>query len=331
MSLKKLMGLETTDELGHCNCNSAGAESCLNMTICGHTTGTDTFTVAAWNPQGQTSTQMIHVPVVGGTGWTVQDLGAGVDASTALLPSQAIPISSRTLELPMLYLNSYNMTDAEQAAWRKKNTNPATHVLSIQVTMPAMGYTTVVATRSATAEEETSSSSSSSSRVLTDGTTTVSNGRYELTFDGTTGLMTSVTNVVSNITTPLSIEWGWYNSSVGGCTDGIEPHDWSCDSQKSGAYIFRPNSSTFFYPGSTQTPTVEIMTQDGGLVTEVRQTFSEWATHVVRLYKGDDELASYIEKNVTLLHTLIGNNSGIFRWFFGRRKINDVLTVIPKI
>ena len=305
MSLKKLMGLETTDELGHCNCNSAGAESCLNMTICGHTTGTDTFTVAAWNPQGQTSTQMIHVPVVGGKGWTVQDLANQGEEGAAPLLSQAIPISKRTLELPMLYLNSYNMTEEEQTAWKKDNANPATHVLSIQVTMPAMGYTTLVATRAT--EESIDGRSDPSTlttqpRLLTkeEGTTKVTNGKYELEFDGTTGLMTSVTNLISNITTPLSIEWGWYNSSVGGCTEGIEPHDWSCDSQKSGAYIFRPNSSTFFYPGPKQTPTVEIMTQDGGLVTEVRQTFSEWATHVIRLYKGDDELSSYIEVEWTV-------------------------------
>ena len=305
MALKKLMGLETTDELGHCNCNSAGAESCLNMTICGHTTGTDTFTVAAWNPQGQTSTQMIHVPVVGGLGWTVQDLANQGEEGAAPLLSQTIPISERTLELPMLYLNSYNMTEEEQTAWKKENANSATHVLSIQVTMPAMGYTTLVATRAT--EESIDGRSDPSTlttqpRLLTkeEGTTKVTNGKYELEFDGTTGLMTSVTNLISNITTPLSIEWGWYNSSVGGCTEGIEPHDWSCDSQKSGAYIFRPNSSTFFYPGPKQTPTVEIMTQDGDLVTEVRQTFSEWATHVIRLYKGDDELASYIEVEWTV-------------------------------
>ena len=112
--------------------------------------------------------------------------------------------------------------------------------------------------------------------------------------------MTSITNLVSNITTPFAIQWGWYNSSVGGCTEGVEPHAWSCDGQKSGAYIFRPNSSTFFYPGQTQTPTIEIVTKPGDFVTEIRQTFSEWATHVVRLYSGDAELASYIEVEWTV-------------------------------
>ena len=85
--------------------------------------------------------------------------------------------------------------------------------------------------------------------------------------------MSNVKNLKSNITTPFSIEWGWYNSSVGGCTAGIEPETWACDSQKSGAYIFRPNSSTFFYPGKAQKPTIEVVSSGGGgkdgFVTEI--------------------------------------------------------------
>ena len=45
--------------------------------------------------------------------------------------------------------------------------------------------------------------------------------------------------------------------------------------------MFRPNSSTFFYPGAPRVPTLTVV--QGDLVTEVYQTFSEWATHVVRL------------------------------------------------
>ena len=51
MALHKLMGLHTTDQLDHCNCNSVGAENCLNITVCEHTTSSNAFTVAAWNPQ----------------------------------------------------------------------------------------------------------------------------------------------------------------------------------------------------------------------------------------------------------------------------------------
>ena len=86
----------------------------------------------------------------------------------------------------------------------------------------------------------------------TDGPTTVSNGIYELTLDPTTGMTATLKNIKTEISTNLEISWGWYNSSVGGCTPGIEPYAASCDKQASGAYMFRPNTSTVFYPGKTQ-------------------------------------------------------------------------------
>jgi len=46
----------------------------------------------------------------------------------------------------------------------------------------------------------------------------------------------------------------------------------------------RTNSSTLYYPGKLRTPTVEVVR--GSLVTEVHQTFSEWASHIIRLYEG---------------------------------------------
>merc|ERR1719456_2094173 len=99
--------------------------------------------------------------------------------------------------------------------------------------------------------------------------------------------MTSITNMKSKLTTNLEISWGWYNSSVGGCTkeDG---GDHPCDGQKSGAYIFRPNSSTVFFPGPTVVPTLQVV--KGPVVTEVHQTFSDWATHVVRLVQGSSHI-----------------------------------------
>ena len=78
----------------------------------------------------------------------------------------------------------------------------------------------------------------------------VHNGQYALEFDFDTGLLSSITNLKTNATTALSIEWGWYNSSVGGCTmdqkDQDIPFDTRCDGQKSGAYIFNPTRQSSF-------------------------------------------------------------------------------------
>ena len=139
----------------------------------------------------------------------------------------------------------------------------------------------------------TSSSSSSNmmnneNKVEDDTTFTVSNEFYTLTFDKSTGGLAGIKNLKSNVETSLSMNMGWYNSSVGGCTKygsdvPANIREPACDAQKSGAYIFRPNSSTFFYPGASNTPVVTLTSQ-GDVVTEVSQVFSEWATAKYRLY-----------------------------------------------
>jgi len=110
---------------------------------------------------------------------------------------------------------------------------------------------------------------------------------FSLSFDQATGMMSKITNKRSGVSTDLAIDWGWYNSSVGGCTDlsDVDPaiREPACSGQKSGAYIFRPNSSTVYYPGPKQTPSIKVI--KGSVVTEVYQKFSDWATHVVRLYE----------------------------------------------
>lgn len=72
----------------------------------------------------------------------------------------------------------------------------------------------------------------------------VQSSNYALHFDSSSGLLSRVVNRRSGASTHLSVTWGWYNSSVGGCT--LYPEDVpvelrlpACSEQKSGAYIFR--------------------------------------------------------------------------------------------
>merc|ERR1711957_648557 len=60
---------------------------------------------------------------------------------------------------------------------------------------------------------------------------------------------------------------------------------YGCDGQKSGAYMFRPNSSEVFFPGPKAKPTLEIL--QGDVVTELYQKYSDWVSHVIRLYKDE--------------------------------------------
>ena len=65
----------------------------------------------------------------------------------------------------------------------------------------------------------------------------------QLTFDGTTGLLKSMKDLISNTTTQVSQSFYWYESSEGSKTS----------SQASGAYIFRPNKTepTPLFDGSS--------------------------------------------------------------------------------
>ena len=285
VGLAKMVGVSPSSPLGHCNCVEGG--SCLNMSVCAFTSdaSNDEFSIVAWNPLAQAVNSTVRIPVVGAA-WTATDVASG-----AVLPSQAVALDNRTLSLPLLYINHYGLTPEQEAAEVKARTNPATHELVFQVPTPAVGYSTVTVAKSTEARQLTPRPSALMKKKMMQkrlggslgDDTVVENSMFKLTFDATTKMLKSVLNKGSGVEADLSVTWGWYNSSVGGCTAGSA--DPACSGQKSGAYIFRPNSSTVFYPG----PDVAIVNEvvQGDLVTEVRQTFSDWATHVIRLVEGE--------------------------------------------
>jgi alpha-mannosidase len=273
LSLSKMLGVAAAD-LDHCNCNQAS--NCLNMSVCSATSGASGFSVVAWNPNGHTSHEVVRLPVMG-TSWAVTDAnGQSVQASV-------VDLDARTLGLPLLYLNSYGMNATQKQQALDQLKNQATHELVFEIEVPAVGFATYQCNSTAVHQEH----AVVAERLDTsDGPMVVGNEMYDIEFNN--GMMTKITNKVSGISTPFTIDWGWYNSSVGGCTDlsDVDPkiREPACSGQKSGAYIFRPNSSEVFYPGPKQVPKITVT--KSAVVTEVSQQFSEWATHVVRLYKG---------------------------------------------
>ena len=287
VSLAKLLGLQP-EAIQHCNCN-VGA-NCLNMSVCAASTGKSAFTVIAWNPLAHAvDKQVVRLPV-SGAAWKV------VDASNQTLLSQVVPLDQRTKSLPLLYLNKFNLTDAQIAQAQADLANKATHELIFVMALPPVGMATATATalpkdqRTVLELDELAPVAGLGAVEGPDPPLLVESDTYKLAFDATTGLLSTITNKASGISTDLAITWGWYNASVGGCTDfsQIPKELWDldgpCSDQISGAYIMRTNSSTVFYPGAPRTPTVEVVR--GPLVTEIRQTFSEWASHVIRLYEG---------------------------------------------
>jgi hypothetical protein len=78
---------------------------------------------------------------------------------------------------------------------------------------------------------------------------------------------------------PLNITWGYYVSNEGDSVSG----------QPSGAYMFRPATQRTYQCQNGSQPTLTVTA--GPLVTEIKQVFADWATHIVRLTKG----SPYIE------------------------------------
>ena len=280
LSFSKLLG--TTAKFTHCNCNSMNGMNCLNISMCELTTNSQEFTIMAWNPLGRNSTQSISVPVTVGLTSEYQVFGP----ENRLLESDVVALGERTLELPLLYLNSFGMTDQEKQTALDKLQNDATHVLSFTVELPPVSFTKIHV-KGLPAGTSNRVAKKSTPAPITKSTVTISNEAYRLEFNNATGMTELIHNVATGHQTPFTVTTGWYNSSDGGCTAGVAS-DVACDSQKSGAYIFRPNSTTLYYPGTKQTPTLKVVY--GEQVEEVHQVFSSWVTCVYRLWKGRKSL-----------------------------------------
>ncbi|XP_053472645.1 lysosomal alpha-mannosidase isoform X1 [Ictalurus furcatus] len=104
----------------------------------------------------------------------------------------------------------------------------------------------------------------------------IQNKYLKVTFDTQTGLVSGLTNLETQQTIKLTQNFYWYNASVGN----------SESFQTSGAYIFRPNSST---PVIINTKP-EVTTLQNSVVQEVRQQFSPWVSQVIRLYTESKHL-----------------------------------------
>uniref|UniRef100_A0A6Q2Y3L4 Alpha-mannosidase n=1 Tax=Esox lucius TaxID=8010 RepID=A0A6Q2Y3L4_ESOLU len=115
----------------------------------------------------------------------------------------------------------------------------------------------------------------------------------KVTFDPETGLLSSLSNLETQQTVRLSQNFYWYNASDGNNKDS---------KQMSGAYIFRPNSSTTFIISKT----AKIETVQNSVVQEVRQWFSPWVSQVVRLYAD----SRVLELEWTVGPVPIGDNMG---------------------
>lgn len=225
LALSKLMAgdISHAADFHHCNCNGVGASDCLNASACAFSSGSDEFTIVAWNPlanKGGGESQVLRIPVVG-SNWSVFK-GETRTAKGEAVKSQVIPIDQRTLDLSLLYINYFNVSKSDIPAVQAAYSNKATHVVTFTAEgLPPLGYAMFSLQkgqmdRRTKDKKFTPAVQLAGTAVLTkprvvaptSGPFTVDNGVYEVKFDPSTGHMTELRNMKSGVTTSLSIDWG---------------------------------------------------------------------------------------------------------------------------
>jgi len=244
----------------------------LNISVCDFTTASSEtgFTVTAWNPLAhKLEDYQFQIPVrvdKDGLGFEVFVTGTDIINTKA----QLLPLDSRTKELPLLYLNWYGLSKNQADTELQKLKNHATHNLVFSGDLPPLGAASFIAkpSRAKVAKNKDNFK------------TEYSNGVYSVTLNSKTHAVERIKNLETGVETSLDLQWGWYESNEGGKSSTGDANS------ASGAYIFRPQTSTFHYPGRKKSEIVETQVVSGSLVTEIRQKISPWASHVIRLKKG---------------------------------------------
>ncbi|EDO37584.1 predicted protein [Nematostella vectensis] len=214
----------------------------LNVSSCPSTEDSKSFVVNAYNPIARDITSYIRVPV---------NLPMSVyNPQGAAIKSQLLPISQETMTLRRM---------------QKLSASNSKYELIFKVKLPPLGFASYFVNTSKTSSKMYGKS------FAVDPSTVIQNEFIKLEFSRDTGRLTSMTDLVSEVTTQVDQQFLWYNASVD-------------QGQPSGAYIFRPNTSstTPVNAGGKATFTV----YQGPLVQEVRQVFSPYVSQVVRLYYG---------------------------------------------
>ena len=234
----------------------------LNETVCAMTQlESGSVDIVLWNSLAQPRTELITVPVAS---LNVTVTVNGVNGVTTT--SQTYPAGET--------IDNYH-----------RNTNETKYVTSFMADLPPLGftvYTLHVAQqphRQVEEQEEQEQVHTLALSPFNGQAFSVENTVMAVNFSAT-GLMTSLTNKASGVSISLAQRFCYYISSTGNHESG----------QKSGAYIFRPNSSTC-YPiqMDNEGATIEVVVR-GSVVQLVRQRFSPWLTQTVRLSAGAQHL-----------------------------------------
>ncbi|XP_038060793.1 lysosomal alpha-mannosidase-like [Patiria miniata] len=219
----------------------------LNISVCPLTVNNKQFTITAYNPIARQVTTVVRIPVT---------------SNYSITGPSGKPVTTQLQDV------------SEGTKQVRRNRGSAPKELLFQVTLPPLGFQTYIAEASQGGVKARRHSQSQTEAFKPNADTTIENQFLSLTFDGSTGLLKSMTDKKSQKSTSVRQSFYWYTSSMGDLKS----------SQKSGAYIFRPliQTPTDLFNGTS----VGLTVIKGPVATEVRQQFQPWLSQVIRLYNN---------------------------------------------
>ncbi|XP_070500728.1 lysosomal alpha-mannosidase-like isoform X1 [Chironomus tepperi] len=226
-------------------------ESCLNLniSICNISENSNQFMVTVYNPLAHATYQYVRMPV-SGTKYEVRDY------RNIIVPSQLVSIP-----------NSVKSIDYRSSTSNNEIVFQATEV-------PAFGYKSYFVSRIMN-EIEPSVIQISRRHKRKPEPVVIGNEHVNVTFD-VNGLLSQIC-VSDGTCSKISQKFLYYKGAVG--------NNEIFENRSSGAYIFRPE------PKSSEKEIAKRATIDvikGEQVDEVHQTFNEWLSQVVRIYKTEN-------------------------------------------
>eukprot|EP00850_Spirogloea_muscicola_P002507 SM000009S23636 [mRNA] locus=s9:1224350:1238286:+ [translate_table: standard] len=222
----------------------------------------DSLVLVAYNPLGWHRKELIKIPV-SSSSLVVTDK----DGNT--VPAQLVPLSHATKRLRKIYAS----------LTKDRSKNDALYTLIFYAEVLPLGYSTYYVT------------------ALENGTAANTAGRAVMAEEGASGMNSqeATANVAQLLMTQKStrlshskaakdalevaVSFHWYNASDGNTEENRY--------QASGAYIFRPNSSTAFDIWKFD-QLIGQRIYRGPVAEEWHQWFSPWLSQVVRVHKGED-------------------------------------------
>ena len=160
----------------------------------------------------------------------------------------------------------------------------APYVIVFLANAPALGFNTYFANTTQARGKKQFKRNIIPATRLKQGNTVIENEKLRLEFSPETGRLVKMSRKDVSLSIDVDQQFFWYNASVGNKESR----------QTSGAYIFRPNSSTPLSINKGNIAKAEVV--KGPIDQEVRQSYSPWVSQTVRLLTG----APYAEFEYTV-------------------------------